>query len=299
MKTYEAEINGFRTKMYLLGNIIIGIPTDLGPRILYVANAKRPDFNLFGVLPKVDTKTSEGVWKIIGGHRLWSSPETMPRSYSLDDKPVKIDVNKDTVTVQGNPELSNSIQKTITIKPFSENSLQVGHTISNIGRWPIQFACWALSVMRPNGFAIVPIKPEEGRGSLLPDRHITIWPYTDLSDERLEFTDGYIFLKQRPNIVKPVKVGVAANPSWTAYWVDGVAFVKEFAREEAEYPDYGCNVEVYANSDILELETLGPLRTVEPTKAIEHTEIWKILDVGDLATDPESVEHKLTKQLNK
>jgi len=145
---------------------------------------------------------------------LWSSPEAKPRSYSLDDKPVKIETEKETITVYGNPETANSIQKSMTIMPHSEGGVQVVHRIKNIGRWPLNLACWALSVMRPSGFAIIPIQSckvdEEG---LLPDRHLTFWPYTDLSDKRLIFTDGFIFVKQDPKAENPVKIGTMANPS--------------------------------------------------------------------------------------
>ncbi len=294
MKVEEKQVGGFKTKLFFLNEFIIGIPTEIGPRILYLASREKPEFNLFGVLPEMGMQTSEGFWRIYGGHRLWSSPEAKPRSYSLDDEPVKIETDKETVTVYGNPETANSIQKTITITPHPEGGLRVLHEIKNIGRWPINLACWALSIMRPKGFAIIPVQPskvdEEG---LLPDRHFTIWPYTNLSDERLIFADGFIFIKQDPEAENPVKIGTMANPSWTAYWVDGAAFVKEFQREEGSYPDFGCNVEVYTNAQILELETLGPLRTLEPNNTIKHTEIWRIFNIRELTPNPEKIKRKL------
>ena len=294
MKIEEKQVDGFKTKLFYVDNFIIGIPTEIGPRILYLASKEKPEFNLFGVLPEASIQTPEGLWRIYGGHRLWSSPEAKPRSYSLDDKPVKIETDEETITVYGNPETANSIQKTITITPHPEGGLQVLHAIKNIGRWPIKLACWALSVMRTGGFAIIPVQPskvdEEG---LLPDRHLTLWPYTSLSDERLIFTNGFIFLKQDPKIENPVKIGAMANPSWTAYWVDGYAFVKKFERKKGEYPDFGCNVEVYTNASMLELETLGPLQILEPNGVIEHAEIWEIFNVGELTPTPEKIKEKI------
>jgi len=154
LKVEEKQVGGFKTNFFYLDNFVIGVPTEIGPRILYLASKEKPEFNLFGVLPEAGIQTSEGFWRIYGGHRLWSSPEVKPRSYSLDDKPVKIEAEKETITVYGNPETANSIQKTITIMPH-QRGLQVLHTIKNIGRWPINLACWALSVMRPGGFAII------------------------------------------------------------------------------------------------------------------------------------------------
>jgi len=148
--------------------------------------------------------------------------------------------------------------------------------------------------MRPNGFAIIPVQPSKvDKEGLLPDRRFTIWPYTNLSDKRLIFADDFIFIKQDPKIENPVKIGTMANPHWTAYWVDGAAFVKKFQREEGPYPDFGCNVEVYTNAKILELETLGPLQTLEPNHTLEHTEIWNIFNVGELTPTPEKIKRKL------
>jgi len=294
LKVEEKELSGFRTKFFSLGGFIIGIPTEIGPRILYLASNEKPKFNVFAILAEMGMQTSEGFWRIYGGHRLWSSPEAKPRSYSLDDKPVKIEANGEAVTIYGNPESENSVQKTIAIMPHPEGGIRVIHAIKNIGRWPIKLACWALSVMRPKGFAIVPIYSskidEEG---LLPDRHITVWPYTDLSDKRLKFTKNFIFVKQDPEFKTPLKIGAIANPTWTAYWVEGTAFVKKFQRKEGEHPDFGCNVEVYTNADMLELETLGPLKTLEPNSTIKHVEIWRILNVGELTPTPEKIKRKI------
>jgi len=294
LKVDETQIGTLKTRRFYLNNVIIGVPTDIGPRIIYLARRSKPEFNLFGILAEAGTSTPEGFWRIYGGHRLWSSPEAKPRSYSMDNKPVRITTSKDTVTVVGNPEVENSVQKRMVISPSSEDGVKVVHSIKNIGRWPIELACWALSVMTKNGFAIIPMKPskvdEEG---LLPDRHITLWPYTDMSDERLTFSDSYIFVKQDPAARGPLKVGAMANPSWTAYWVDGTTFIKKFYLEKGEYPDFGCSVEVYTNADMLELETIGPLRILNPEEIVEHIEMWKIIEIKDLAPEPESVKTKL------
>ncbi|OGS33616.1 MAG: hypothetical protein A2474_05750 [Elusimicrobia bacterium RIFOXYC2_FULL_34_12] len=287
MKTNERNVDGLNLKIVYLGNLIIGITTDVGPRISYLASARRPDFNLFRILPEGGFETTEGFWKNLGGHRLWSAPESLPRTYSLDDKPIKIEVEPDTITIYSNPEHKNSIQKEIIIKSIGKMSLQVTHKIKNIGRWPIKLSCWAISAMRQNGFAIIPFSPSSiSQHGLPPDRHISLWPYTDISDSRLVFDGEYIFIKQNPKIKKPFKLGTEANPGWVAYWIDGTMFVKKFKEEKQEYPDFNCNVEVYTNPDILEIETAGPLKIIEPSRYAVHTEIWTVLNVGKLK--PES-----------
>jgi hypothetical protein len=295
VESFEDVIEGFKLKIFRFGHVLVGIPTDIGPRILYLALDKDKDFNLFGVVPSFAVETPEGVWRIYGGHRLWTSPEAMPRSYSLDDKPVKIVVRDDEVVVEGNPEPQNSVQKRFVIRRGPDDySVEVVHEITNIGRWSIEFACWALSVMRVNGFAIIPIKPRcVDEKCLLPDRSLALWPYTKLTDKRLVIEDNYLFVKQDPKTEKPFKIGVKANPNWAAYYVENFLFIKIFRAEEAVYPDFNSLVEVYTNNLFLELETLGPLRRVEPGDINRHREIWSIAEIGPLTMTEKDVEEKV------
>ena len=44
----------------------------------------------------------------------------------------------------------------------------------------------------------------------------------------------------------------------------------------ARYPDLGCTVETFTNADMLEVETLGPLTTLQPGESLEHVETWHL-----------------------
>lgn len=295
----EKVVDKFRLRVFYINDLVIGVPLDFGPRILYLAPRSRPELNLFGVVPDFGVDTGEGFWRIYGGHRLWVSPEAMPRSYSLDDRSISIKIEDNTISIAGNPEPQNSVQKNITIRPSTDGGVEVIHSITNIGRWPIEFSCWALSVMRRGGFAVLPIRPKpiDGRG-LLPDRVISIWPYTKLTDKRLILSDNYIFIVQDPSIEKPLKIGVRVNPPWIGYFVEGYAFIKIFKYEEAPYPDFNVSAEVYTNNLFLELETVGPLRKVEPGSINTHKEIWKVVEVGDLKPAEDDIVNKLEKKLS-
>lgn len=295
-----SEVQGFRVRRFRVNDLVIGVATDIGPRILLLAPAEDPEHNLFGIVPEFTIETPEGVWRIYGGHRLWISPEAMPRSYSLDDKPIKVEASGSEIRVTGNPEPQNSVRKRIVIRPGPGGGAEVVHEIENIGRWNIEFSCWAVSLMKRGGFAILPIKPRpaDERG-LLPDRVVALWPYTDPSDPRLVFTKSYVFLRQDPSVERPIKIGVKANPNWVAYWVDGYAFVKSFERKDVPYPDYGSNAEAYTNNLFLELETLGPLRRVAPGAVNRYAERWRIVKVGNLEPREEDVERKLVPAIGK
>ncbi len=148
--------------------------------------------------------------------------------------------------------------------------------------------------MRGNGFAIIPFKPRQvDHHGLLPDRFIVAWPYTRLDDPRIKLRGSYIIVHQDPGVKNPVKIGARANPSWIAYWVEEYLFKKSFREEDAVYPDFGSSVEVYTNDRFLELETLGPLRRIEPGRSNIHVETWSVKRIGGLRPHEKILEEKL------
>jgi len=42
------------------------------------------------------------------------------------------------------------------------------------------------------------------------------------------------------------------------------------------YPDMGACFEMFANADVLELETLGPLTKLAPGESLRHVERWSL-----------------------
>lgn len=67
-----------KIKEFSVGELMLGVAEDIGPRILKLALKSAPDENLFGILPDSGVETPDGFWRIYGGYRLWTSPEVMP-----------------------------------------------------------------------------------------------------------------------------------------------------------------------------------------------------------------------------
>ncbi|MGB1288947.1 MAG: hypothetical protein ACPG7F_20605, partial [Aggregatilineales bacterium] len=113
---------------------------------------------------------------------------------------------------------------------------------------------------------------------LLPSNTLTLWAYTDMSDERWTWGEKYIMLQQRANM-PPQKVGVDVRDGWAAAIRDGVLFVKRFDKTpDAIYPDMNSVVEVFTNHFMLELETLGHMQMLAPGASLEHQETWYLFD---------------------
>jgi hypothetical protein len=69
--------------------------------------------------------------------------------------------------------------------------------------------------------------------------------------------------------------GIYNSSGWGAYYMNQHLFLKRaVVIPGAQYPDFGCNFEVFTNADFLELETLGPMVELRPGEAVEHVEHW-------------------------
>ena len=58
----------------------------------------------------------------------------------------------------------------------------------------------------------------------------------------------------------------------------------------ATYPDFGCNVELFTNADMLEVESLAPLVTLDPGQETEHVERWFLFKGVTAPADDAGVE---------
>jgi hypothetical protein len=75
----------------------------------------------------------------------------------------------------------------------------------------------------------------------------------------------------------PLKLGVAPSEGRVAYRLDSSLFEKRVDVDPtATYADRGAVVQVYPGADFCELETLGPLRTVERGASLTHQEHWAL-----------------------
>jgi hypothetical protein len=271
------------------------ITQDIGPRIIrfgFVGGA-----NEFKEYKELAGLKGGDEWRIYGGHRLWHAPEIKPRTYFPDNFPVKIEKMGEFVRVTPPEETSNGIQKTLDIQIVGETSqVQVTHRLTNTGVWPIQLAVWCLSVMDSGGVAIIPVPP---RGShtefLLPTHSMTMWAYTNTADPRWTWGEKFILLRHSPKDQWPQKFGMSVPDGWAAYAHGGRLFLKQAAFiPGASYPDNGCSMEFFTNPDMLEVESLSPMLTLEPGQSAEQAETWTLFkDVPQPNSEADVIAHIL------
>jgi len=278
------------------GEVELIATSDVGPRIIRLGFVGAE--NEFHEAKSQLGKVGGDDWRIYGGHRLWVAPEASPRSYFPDNRPVEAKIEGNALKLTAPPEFDPSfkvntgIQKAIEITMYPDGHVVLVHRISNAGLWPVELGPWSLSVMASGGRAIIPApEPRPHPQALLPVRRMAVWSYTNLADPRWIWGKKYIVLRQDPSRREPQKLGVGNERGWAAYARSGHLFLKLVKYVEgATYPDFGSNMEIWTNSEILEVETLGPMSTLKPGQSVEHVENWFLFKNVEVTDDESSID---------
>jgi len=275
---------GWTRNLRLFNNSVELIATlEVGPRIISYRTLEGR--NVFKVFPEEAGKSGEKDWKIRGGHRLWTAPEDYDRkakgqslTYVIDNSEIEHAIEGDsTIRVKHRMKKPAQIHREIVLTlSKSGPKVTVEHLVTNEGSKPVELAPWALSVMAENGYAIIPRpKLRTHPGAFLPNQTIIVWPFADLSDERLRLGRRVTQLRQTNR--QPIKLGFAHTEKWAGYVLGDNLFLKTVPFiKNAVYTDRGTNLQLFTNWDFLELETLAPFQAVAPGETVSHTEQWAV-----------------------
>ncbi|QJW99240.1 DUF4380 domain-containing protein [Frigoriglobus tundricola] len=308
------EYRGWKNNLRLSnGEVELVVTLDVGPRVI---SYRLP--NGVNVLKNYDAMmggTGEAEWQIRGGHRFWLAPEDLTRTYFPDNRPVKWEplgprdlspakpgftaapIENHGARFTPPPETEYGIQKVMELR-LAERGTRVDVTlrVTNVGTVPTELAPWGPTVMAPGGVEIIPLPPKKNHpghpknaqspADYGPNQELVLWPYFDFADTRWTFGAKYALLRQDVN-KGPTKIGLAHREGWVGYLNSGVLFVKRFDyREGAVYPDLGTRYQTFSNEDMLEMETVGELVTLQPGESAELTEAWELYgNVPPVATE--------------
>ncbi|MDR1641789.1 MAG: DUF4380 domain-containing protein [Clostridiales bacterium] len=264
------------------------VTLEFGPRVIHASRIGKENM-MFEDLDRTPLGEKQDVFsetlKLCGGHRLWISPEILPRCYYPDSKPVEFEPTENGGIFTAPVEDYNFIQKSIQITLMEdEPSVSIAHTVKNCGAWDIYFAHWCITMLAPGGKEVIPV-PVEKTG-LLPNRVLTLWDYSDIGDPRVHWGNRYITLKQDSSMENAFKVGINSEAGWAAYFNRGQVFIKTFDTVPGgAYPDGGCSFETYTNGKMLECETLGEFVDLEPGDEATLYEHWDLYATDIVPSD--------------
>ena len=254
------------------------VTTSVGPRIVSLRSLKGGVGNLFLQFPE-DEQRYHGYY-LRGGHRLWHAPEHIVRTYQPDDSPLTVNPLANGIALAQPVEEKTGVRKTLQIELKGERTVLLTHALTNEGLWPIETSAWALTMLRGDGYGVLPLPPKGNHadGDLLPAYALVPWSYTDLAAPVWQLRRDCIGI----DVAKAAaahKLGITNYPGWSAYWLDGITFVKYSPVETgATYPDMGCAFETFTDGKMIEFETLGPLTRLAPGESLSHIEHWTVLD---------------------
>jgi hypothetical protein len=274
VKVEHGEYNGMQVDWVSNDLIKMAITTQRGPRAIFLG--WQDGGNLFAELPDLSIPSVNGPYYLLGGHRLWHSPEWSTRTYWPETQAIQVVRQADGVTVTL-PADGASIEKSMQFVMFDDQPVvTVTHSLRNNGLWTVELAPWAITQCRLGGIVLLPqpVEPADPEG-LLPNKHYSFWPYTNFSDGRIVLGREMTLLHARP--APPTKLGYCNQSGWAGYWLDGTLFSKSFDPQlHANHPDFGCNTECYCNDRFVEVETLGPLTQLKPEATVLHVETWQL-----------------------
>jgi hypothetical protein len=248
------------------GAVVMSISA--GPRILGLVGQVG---NLLAILPDAGIDRPGGArYRFLGGHRLWAAPEIPEVTYQPDERPCTVTEVEQGVRVEAPPDGAGLV-KVMEVQP-TPGGWVVDHALRNESAGPMTIAPWAITQFPLGGEMIMPTAAK-GDGPQA-NRSLVLWPYTNLGDPRIRFDRDTVRIDAARG-GSPLKLGAAPSLGWTAYRVQSAVFKKHVAVDGgATYADQGAAVQVYLCDEFCELETLGPVRTVEPGGSATHRERW-------------------------
>ena len=284
------------------GHVELIATLDVGPRVL--SYRLLDGTNVLKEFPAQLGGTGEAGWMVRGGHRLWTAPEDLTRSYAPDNGPVTLTEIDGGASLEAQPDTVHGIEKEFDLRLGATGSgVELLHRITNIGTRSASLAAWALTVMAPGGTEILPLPakrphpgpPENARSAddYASNQRLVLWPFFDFADPRWTFGSRFIRLRQDAGR-GPTKLGLMHREGWAAYHVGGSLFVKSVPWQGGRpYPDQGCNLETFTNEEMLEIETLGPLVELAPGETVEHVERWSLHALPGELGDEADVAHRV------
>jgi hypothetical protein len=262
------DFHGHPTHVLQNDHLRLEYLTQAGPRIVRLFLQGHED-NLLGEFPEIGWDLPGGRFQIFGGHRLWAAPETPGVSYGLTVNETASGVD---LTFDPGPDPGLVMNVQVSLIP-NRAAVTVAQAVTNRFDHPMRIAPWGITVFPLGGRAYLPCPPS-GK-DLLPDRSLVLWPYVRWDDARLQFGPDAIVIDAAAGL-PPVKVGTFTPSGCCAYLRNDILFVKRFGAGPGEYPDRGCNAEVFCSDRLIEIESLAPLAEVPPGGTVRSTETWEI-----------------------
>ncbi|HTE22936.1 hypothetical protein [Flavitalea sp.] len=242
--------------------LIIGLSA--GPRILSLtynggANLLYEDATGFGV----------GEWRLYGGHRFTIAPEN-DSSYYPDNETCSVNIAGELAIISA-PIRTDELRLSIKVSVLAGGSgFELVHILENYGSIAWSGALWAITCIPGSANITASCSTE----------NIVYWPGTE--SRNWPSSDGFMVVK--PGDFRG-KAGWHESQGWLSAGQDGGKLIIQHQEktEPADCVDNGCNLEIFACKDWIELETLGAMVSVASGGFTQHAQHWLVSDNRSIA----------------
>lgn len=253
--------------------IEIGIALDFGIRIVHLSLEGMENLYYSQPADLSDGFGTPDTWKLRGGHRMWTSPES-DDSYHPDDDPVAYTLLPNGVLLEQNTDPILGVKKFLQVT-FENGTVRLEHRFQNMTNDPITAASWGINTLDAGGKATMPF-PGTGAGDYVPKRVISLWGQTSMADPRLRWEKDALVV-QHQAIPGYFKAGFYCSEGTATFESKGQLLTITYdVPALKELPDLGCNFEIFMCPQFIELETLGVTATMAPGESVSHWECWKL-----------------------
>ena len=258
------------------GQTELAVTLDVGIRVIHLSCA-----GMQNLLYRQPADCSDGLqtpdgWRIFGGHRFWAAPES-EKSYYPDQQPLEYALAGDGVILCQPIDPWTGLQKTLTLHFCPDGSIRAEHRLTNCSDHPVEAAAWGVTTMAGGGTAQIPFAGRVTETEQYnPERVVSLWGTTSLGDERICFTKDGISATHLPSD-DYFKIGLysfAGKMTMQNFEQEFELSIKPLPMEDCA--DLGCNLELYMNRHVMELESLGKRTLMQLGQSAEHTEIWRV-----------------------
>jgi hypothetical protein len=218
-------------------------------------------------------------WINFGGDKCWPAPQSAwpefqgrewPPPVGFDSRPVEAVASERGVTLTSPVDPGFGIQVVRHVELDAELPvLRIRTEYRKVQGSAVRVGVWSITQMREPERVFVLLAGQ----SKFADGYVRLM---DAEPAELRIEGGLVSLARHPR--ECVKIGSDAA---SMAWVGENCLVRIDAEPgPGEYPDGGCVTEIYTNPDPLpyvELETLGPLATLNAGERIERTTVYRIM----------------------
>ena len=230
----------------------------------------------FGQAPDPDATE----WGNFGGDKTWPAPQadwervtgrSWPPPRAFDALPVTATHTHEAIVLTSpvDPHYGIRTHRHLTLEP-DQPVLRIRTVYEKVSGPPVRVSVWVVTQLNDPVAVFVPVPPD----SPFPKGYLNQSAGEPLA---LEVRDGLLSLRRHPG--RGEKIG---NDAGALLWVgeQHLLLVECPRTPGGEYPDGGASAEVWTNPDPLpyiELETLGPLQTLDVGDRLERTNTYTLL----------------------